>query len=586
MLVAAAGLLWFRSSYATRVYPSVSVADVDLGGLSSAAAKQALDQRAQAIEHVTITFSFRDKRWAPSLGELGVSIDTASSFDAAYGVGREDDARARFLSAIRLMRDDRHLPLRIMIDDQALQAWFDRVDGDLGIRPHDAYLAVKDGKVSVVSEVDGTVVDRDQAKALLMVGIRSLQASNATLPVIAKTAQVHAADLTPALDQLQQALSQPVKLTYRGKTWTLTAVDLGKFVVQQTGVGNGGPPAVSVTLDKKELAKWLSGQIGADVNRDPVNAVVGWNDKLVALKPSAEGAKLKLTTLVEAVTASFFGNHQPIEVPVAVLKPQVDSSNLAALGITTKLGVGSSNFDGSDDGRATNIRVGTNLLNGTLVPPHGAFSFNHSIGAIGPDKGYVTAQVIDGERIGRDYGGGICQLSTTVFRAALKAGMPITEWHPHRYQLRFYELDGWTVGLDASILQPDGNPFGGGDFQFTNPSDSWILVESYTQGTRVVVVLYGANLGYNVKISDPIYGDTYPPPPDVEQVDKKLEPGTITLAEGALSGLDVSYNRDVYDRSGNLVTHDEWPTHFYPRANLYKVSPDMAGKSPVATGGA
>src|SRR5690348_6817985 len=83
----------------------------------------------------------------------------------------------------------------------------------------------------------------------------------------------------------------------------------------------------------------------------------------------------------------------------------------------------------------TNIMVGANLLNGHLIPPKSTFSFNHAIGIITEDAGFVESNVVDGERIGRDVGGGICQVSTTVFRAAFRAGLPITEWHPHRYRM-------------------------------------------------------------------------------------------------------------------------------------------------------
>ncbi len=124
--------------------------------------------------------------------------------------------------------------------------------------------------------------------------------------------------------------------------------------------------------------------------------------------------------------------------------------------------------------------------------------------ASSPKKpGSSKSNVVDGERIGRDIGGGICQVSTTVFRAAFKAGLPITEWHPHRYRMSFYEQDDWPPGLDASILQPEGNPFGGGDFQFDNPSDSYLLIESYVDGPRVVIVLYGPELDYTVESPAP-----------------------------------------------------------------------------------
>ena len=584
ILTSAVGLYWFRLQYDDRVYPAVSVQGVAVGGMSYREAKAAIDQRAQAIEGSTATFLYGGKSWNPTLAELGVTVDTESTLDAAFGIGREADARARIRSIVRLLREDRSVPLRVTIDATKLQAWFDVVDGELGVKPRDAMIVVEDGQVRIVPEVKGVVVDRDQVTELLVSGLRTLEPPSGLLPIIAKDARVHAADLEPARRQLEQALAEPVTLTYQRKSWTLSPAELGQFVIQEIDETRTGSDAVSVTLDRKALARWLAERIGGEVNREPVDAVVAWDfekQRVFAVKPSKEGAKLRPTTLADEVTASFFSDHRTVKVPITVLQPKVDSANLDALGITTRLAAGSSNFAGSDEGRAHNIRVGAQKLNGHLVPPGGVFSFNRGVGIISVENGFVESNVVDGERIGRDVGGGICQVSTTVFRAALYAGLPITEWWPHRYRLGFYELDGWPMGLDASILQPEGDPFGGGDFAFRNPTDSWLLIESYTDGTRVVVIIYGPDLGYSVEVEGPIMGATYPPTKDIEVVDSKLPAGTIVQTEWAQQGYDVTYVRRVSDRDGNLVLEDRWYTHFYPRGNVYTVSPDMRGFSPA-----
>src|SRR5690606_20892140 len=147
-------------------------------------------------------------------------------------------------------------------------------------------------------------------------------------------------------------------------------------------------------------------------------------------------------------------------------------------------------------GRDENIYVSTRLLNGELVPPGGTFSFNKAIGEITYDKGYQDAAVVVAEEVGRDVGGGVCQVSTTVFRAAILAGMPIVEWHPHTYRLPNYERDSWGPGFDASILQWEGaDPSTWADFRFENYTDGWLLVESWPSYPHVVVSIYGTGDG-------------------------------------------------------------------------------------------
>lgn len=582
LLLGAGVLQWLQATYDDRVFPSVYVADMNLGGMTYDEAATTLEERTNALNEAGITFRYGGKEWNPTLEELGVTFDAASSLERAYEVGREVDAWERMSSTSGLLRSDQRLPLTIGLDRAKLNAWFDRVDSELGLPPHDAFLVVDGAEVRIEPEVEGTIVDRAAAEQILYSVLDRLQAVHGALPVVSKTAIVRGDDLVTAQLQLQTALSKPIKLTFEGERWTLKPEELGTFVVQSVDPTKRGAEAVSVTLDQQALARWLNDKIASEINRDPVDAVVGWNDKLIDLEPSVDGIKLKPTTLSGAVSESFFSNHATVEVPVTVIEPRVDSSNLEALGITHRLGVGDSNFQGSDEGRATNIIVGANLLNGTLVPPHGEFSFNHAIGVISTESGFVESQIIDGQDIGRDIGGGICQVSTTAFRAAYTSGLPIIESWPHTYRLGFYEYNGWTPGLDASILQPEGDPFGGGDFRFQNPFDTWLLIESYTMDTDVVIVIYGPDAGYDVQISEPIYGETYPKEPNEERVNAELPPGTVKMMMAAQEGMDVTYTRAVYDRDGNLVLQDDYATHFLPRGNVWEVSPDMRGKSPAA----
>jgi vancomycin resistance protein YoaR len=588
LLAVAAALGVMRSVYADRIYPGVYVENVDVGGSDRAAARALLQQRADGLEHGTIAFSYRGKTWTPALSELGVTIDLDQSLARAYDIGREQNARDRLVAMGGLLQHDRRFPLIVRYDQKVLNAWLDQVDKELGLPPHDASLTIDGTKVAIVPEVDGTITDRAQIQQIVYTAAQSLRPAGGPLPVIAKVAQVRAADLASAKAQVEQMLARPVKLTFQKKTWELDPAALSAFVTQTTDPTKYGAAALTIGVDEAALSKWLNEQIVNDVNSDPVDAKVAWSDDknaVVATAASTDGYKLKPLTLAKQVATSLMGDHSAVEVPVAVVKPRIDSNNLAALGITTKIAVGDSDYEGSDEGRATNIQVGSSLLNGTLVAPHDVFSFNHAIGVIEKSRGFVTAQIIDGTKIGHDDGGGICQVSTTVFRAAMKAGVPITEWWPHTFRLAFYEQDGWPPGFDASILQPEGDPFGGGDFKFQNPSDSWMLVESYTENDRVYVIIYGADLGYTVTFTDPVLSNPTPALPDEEDVDKTLPAGTVQQTGFAQQGIEVNYDRIVTDKSGNTVIQDTWDTVFEPRPNIWKVSPDMKGQSPAGQGG-
>lgn len=582
LLVTAGGLWLLRQAHAGRVYPAVYAAGEPLGGLTRDEARAALAKRGAAVESASVAFSHGDRRWSATLGELGVRADPEPALAAAYAVGRQDGAWDRLRATAGLVRDDERFPMALALDHAPLGRWFDRIDRDIGQPPREARLEIEGTEVSVVPEADGVVVDRATATARLTDALRGLRPVDAPLPTLTRPAAVRADDLGEARDRLAGALDQSVQVSFEGGYWTLASSALAGFVEQEVDPEESGAAAFSMGLDEARLADWLAETLAPELERDPVDAVVGWGGEgLVSVEQSVDGVRLKPEPLAESIAESFFGDHDPVEAPVTITKPAIDSGNLDKLGVATLLGVGTSNYSGSTDGRATNVEVGAYRLNGTLVPPNGEFSFNHAIGVIKEENGFVKAQVIDGERIGQDIGGGICQVSTTVFRAAYMAGLQMGDWWPHLYRIPFYEYDGWPPGLDASILQPTEDPSTWGDFTFLNPSDSWMLVESWTDGVNVVVNVYGADLGYRVETTGPTYGQPVQIEPDLEVVDPELEPGTVKQTETPLEGLSVRHMRTVFDRAGNRLREGPFDTEYAPRGNVWTVSPDMKGKSPA-----
>jgi vancomycin resistance protein YoaR len=581
-LMFAVVLLTVRATHAERIFPAVMVADVPVGGMTFDQAAAVLAERAEEIESSPITFRHGDQSWTASLREVGVSIDEDEALARAVSYGREDSAFRRLRAVAAVTRSGERLAMPIALDFQQLDRWLDEIDRGLGTPPRNASVEIQGSEVVIVPEVDGVVVDRDQARAEVESQLVNLRPIEAELPVSTKVATIRATDLEPARELLLRALANPVQVSNAGGLWTLPTTDLARFLRQEVVARESGAPAIQLGLDREKLATWLEERLGAAVETEPVDAEVGWNgERLISVEPSVDGVRLDAAKLAERVEGSFFGGGGTIEAPVTYVKPTIDSANLDKLGITTLLGSGQSNYSGSSDGRATNVAVGASLLNGTLIPPWGEYSFNESIGWIDEDKGFVEAQVIDGEKIGQDIGGGICQVSTTVFRAAYLAGLPITEWWPHRFRIGFYEYDGWDPGLDASILQPTEDPATWADFKFENPSSHWMLIESWTDGVNVVVNIYGADLGYQVESTGPTWGDKTQMLPPQEVIDDELDPGTVTLAQVAGIGEELSHYRVVRDRNGELLWERSFYTKYFPRGDVWKVSPDMKGKAPI-----
>ena len=575
-------LLTVRATHHDRIFPALAVADVPVGSMGFGAASAAIADRAEQIEASAITLTYGDRSWTSTLREIGVSVDENEAFARAVGYGREQSALGRMRSTVGLARAGEQIAVPMTLDHQQLDRWFDEIDAGLGTPPRDAAVEIQGANIVIVPEVEGTVVDRDRARAEITSRLQDLAAIEAELPVATKIATVRAVDLAPARDVLLNAIANPIQVSNAGGLWTLPATDIAQFIKQDMEPGVDGVRAIRLGLDREKLAVWLDERLGAAVEREPQDAEVGWNgEKLVSVEPSVDGVRLDAAKLAELVEGRFFDKGGTVEAPLTFAKPTIDSANLEALGITTFLGTGGSNYSGSSDGRSTNVAVGASLLNGTLIPPWGEFSFNEAIGWIDEEKGFVEAQVIDGEKIGKDIGGGICQVSTTVFRAAYLSGLPVTEWWPHRFRIGFYEYDGWDPGLDASILQPTEDPSTWADFKFENPSDSWMLVEAWTDDVNVVVNIYGADLGFKVESTGPTWGDKTQMLRPQEVVDDELDPGTVELGQVAGIGEELSHYRVVRDRNGELLWERSFYTKYFPRGDLWRVSPDMKGEAPL-----
>ncbi len=533
LLLLAIGLFAFRALYSDRIYPAVVVGDVNVGGMTPVQAQAALVDRTTQLETGTISFSYGDKVWTPTLTEIGATVNLQSSLAEAQALGRSGDALDRLSFTREILRDDQVVPLEITLNPQVLNAWFDKVDQDIDEFAVNAAVVVNGSEITISPDAEGVIVDREAATAQIMAALDNLDPVNGAIPTMVDVPEIKADDLNAVKDQVQAAISTPIQVTFENQSWTIDGETLAKYASAETVMENGQPVA-KLSLDTETLAADLRSEFGPKVNRKPVNARVGWDGGLVSLEDSVTGIEIRSTAFAQAIEESFLSGHEKVEVPVVEVRPTIDSENLGALGIKELLGRGDSLFYNGTWARNENIRVATSLLNGTLVPPGGTFSFNAAIGEITEDKGYQVASVVVAEQVGKDIGGGVCQVSTTVFRAALMAGMPIGEWHPHTYRLPGYEGANWPAGFDASILQMGDDPQYWGDFTFENYTDSWLLVESWTSGESMVVNIYGTSDGREVDLN----------------------------ATGIMSNGDAAFTRTIYDANGGVIAERYFYTDF------------------------
>jgi vancomycin resistance protein YoaR len=400
------------------------------------------------------------------------------------------------------------------------------VNADLDQRAVDAALVVEGTAVRIEPERIGTVVDEATATARVLGALEGLEPMAMELPTQVEQPAINAADLQNAQGQLTQALAQPVIVQFEDQEWALDPATLSSFITIDA-VRDVNSVNVQMAINHDEMTEWLRQTYSGLVNRTPSDATVAWQagEGLVALTPSVSGATLRSNAFAEQVEQSFFGDQATVQVPVVVTDPEIDSNNLAAMKINSMLGRGDSYYGGQQWDRDHNVELGAQHMSGELIAPGEEFSFNRAVGDITASAGYVDAGVIVAEQATRGVGGGICQVSTTVFRAALFTGMPITDWEPHTARLSIYENDGWDAGFDASIIQIGSDRSQWGDFKFRNDTGGYVLVQSWTSYPHVVVEIFGNDDGRDVQVGDAqLWGSG--------QNLEALIPRTVTYANG------------------------------------------------------
>lgn len=301
---------------------------------------------------------------------------------------------------------------------------------------------------------------------------------------------------------------------------------------------------------KKDVLEEKFLVLSQEINIEPVNALFEFkNGRVIAFKSSKSGRMVD----TEALTKRFVEQldklsaqasppaHLVFSVPVVAKEPLITTEQANGFGIVELIGKGESFFRGSIPGRIHNVALSASLINGILVPPRKTFSFNQALGDISAATGYKQAYVIKNGRTVLDDGGGVCQVSTTLFRAALNAGLPIVERHAHSYRVGYYEQGGWKPGFDATVYAPAY------DLKITNDTPTHMLITAITDTSNMKLTfeLYGKTDGRTVTISPVRLWDVRPAPADLYQDDPTLSVGTVKQVDWSNPGIKAIFDYSV-----------------------------------------
>lgn len=552
---AAAGALIVGFAFAGspgRLAEGERIAGVDVGGLSVAEARRLLVRREAALARAPLVVGARGRSYRVRAADVGLRVDWAGAVEEARhqadGFGPLRGFR-RIL--VRLFGVE--VTPKARVDRAALERVLDRIGRAVDVPHREAQIRLVGLRPVVVPGRPGRVVDRKRAAEAIVAAFASLQRAPLALPLRSDPVRVSAETLAPAAAQVRRAVSAPVRLRFGSLSYLVTPGRLAELLKLPAGgerrlrIGGSKADAFFASL-AKEVAR---------PGRDAQFRVLPGGK--VEVIPHVDARVLDVPRTAENLLAAALSPTRRVAQIVVFAKPPARTTEQAkAMGIKELVGSYTTSYGGVPN-RIHNVQLVARLIDNTLIPPGETFSFNGTTGARTPEKGFLAAPVIINGELQTALGGGVCQVSTTVFNAAYEAGLKITERTNHALYISHY-----PQGRDATVDYPSL------DLKFVNDTGRWLLLRTFVSASSLTVNLYGTDPGRRV-VSETSPLRVTGPPPVVRIKDPTLPKGTRVVEDPGSPSLETSVHRRVYTKDGKLLYDDVWYSSYRGEKRIVRV---------------
>lgn len=586
VLVAGAffGYQWYLRD---RAVPGVRVLGEEIGGMTRTQAEELIREKLGDPNVLLERFGgdqiiLRDgsnvyRAWP---WELGFRSDLKPALDAAFQIGRRTDFSLSLVEQGRALVVGADVNASAAFDDAVAKQYVSVMAAQVDRPPREASFRLEGIKLVETPAQAGRRLDGDETFKRIK-AFAANPTGEVSLPI--QDLAPHPVDAKKAQAQITSFLAAPLVLQFQDRAWAIDQAALAQMLTLQPTSNADGSLSYKAVLNDAAIRAKIE-VLAREINQAPRDARFDFADGvLTPTVMSQEGRALNIDATVQAIGAKFQqvtamqrvnGNALPdsstinalrantIELAVTVTKPEVDARDAANFGIKELVSSGTSQFRGSMANRIINIETAQASFDGVVIPPGATFSFIKYLTEIVEANGYEDAYVIFGDRTVLGPGGGVCQVSTTMFRAAFFAGFPITERWEHAYRVGYYEP---PKGLDAAVFVPSA------DIKFVNDTPNYILIEPVfdAQNFRLTFNFYGTKPnGREVKMTEPEITNQVPHPPTKYIDDPNLPRGTTKQIDFAVDGEDVTLYREIY-QDGQLVTRQKFVSKYAPWQAVY-----------------
>lgn len=541
--------------YAKHIYAHQFIGKTDLGGKTKDDAKNILTEEAKLFLENEIVLNYEPKdgqsgkeyKFKPE--ELGLQYDIDKTVNGIWSWGRKERAGRSFLEQLQSIFSKKNHNFSYAINSEALDKKISEIALEQDQPEKDFAISYQNGKFILSTErAEGWRINQTTLKDKVGVNIAKAEVENINFGTETFKPQISQENAEKRLVEANSIISAG-DLSLKFETQEFNAdIDTIGSIIKYEGAGDD----LKLGFDKAREKLFIQ-NIAGSIDIVASDAKLGIADgKATIISVATLGKTLDQTqTAVDienALSARISGQTSSVDpktiaLKVEVKKPAITNDSIGNLGINELIGTGTTNFVKSPTNRVYNINVGAKAINGSLVAPGETFSTIGKLGKIDANSGYLPELVIKNNTTVPDYGGGLCQVSTTLFRAALNAGLKITERQNHSYRVSYYEP---PIGMDATIYDPSP------DFKFVNNYSTHILIQSKIVGTKITFEIYGTKDGRVATLTTPV-GYNYVEPPARQNTETDTLPaGESKQIQKPHQGASASFNYHV-ERNGEVL---------------------------------
>jgi len=563
IIILAGLILAYNLFFAHKVFVGVYLDNFHMYNQSYSQVYNFLEEGSKFLNEKGLEYRFKDKSIFirpiittlddPDLSHNILEFDNQSTAEEVFKQGRNSDYQHNILEQLKMLFIcPQQIKWKYSINEAEWQDILENNFKEFETEFKAPAISFENNNIVISEPADGEEFNYDYILEITKQKIENFDFSLTELDLNEIVSDIDLVEAEVQKEKIQKIIDlESITLNYDQRYWKISSWIYRDWLILKRN--EAGEIIVGFDFDKYE--KHFQENILDFINRESRNAKFKiQNGRVIEFQGSQDGQQVNLELSLEVIETALNNLETEIDLAVDIMKAEIETQKVNDLGIQEIIGIGESDFKGSPPNRVHNIETGAQALNGLLVAPGEEFSTIGSLRPVNAENGYLPELVIKGNKTIPEYGGGLCQIGTTIYRAALQSGLKITQRRPHSYRVSYYE----PAGMDATIYDPWP------DMKFINDTDKHILIQTRIVGTKLYFDFWGAKDGRQITVTDPVIYNIVSPGPTKEIETEDLEPGKRKCTESAHAGADAYFDYKVEYADDREIYEERIHSHYIP----------------------